>query len=533
MPSIGARASVPAVKRGLIDDLGADVRAGVVVFLVALPLCLGIATASGAPPLAGLVAGVIGGVVVGLASGSSLSVAGPAAGLTVIVLDGITTFGFAGFLMVTMLAGLMQVGMGALRLGALVHFVPHAVIRGMLAAIGLILVLKQIPHAVGYDADYEGDFGFDQIDGHNTFSELLYSLEVVQPGAIAAAAGAGLAFALWRDYGRLRLRALVPAPLVAVVIGALVGVGLQGGELEIGASHLVTIPRLAGDLGALWNPPAWGALAEVAAWRAAAVLAAVASIESLLCVEATDRIDPLHRLTPSNRELVAQGLGNVASGALGGLPVTAVIVRSSANLQGGARTRFAAVFHGLLLAVAVLAFAEWLGRIPLAALAVVLLVVGGKLTPPRLYREMYAKGLNQFLPFIATVALILLTDLLTGTLLGVATGIYFVIRANYRSAVFVSIDGTNHYIRLAESVTFLNKGRLKAALEAVPAGGRVIVDGARTTFVDADIIDTLRDYEDLARAREVRVELRRLPVVIGRVVRREAPGPTDEQENGR
>jgi MFS superfamily sulfate permease-like transporter len=492
--------------------VGADLRAGAVVFLVALPLCLGIATASGAPPFAGLVAGIVGGIVVGFASASPLSVAGPAAGLTVITLDGIEALGFRGFLTATLLAGLMQIAMGTLRLGVLAHFVPNAVIRGMLAAIGLILVLKQIPHAFGYDRDFEGDFGFAQFDGRNTFSELVYSLEVVQPGAIVAALAAGLAYLLWRDYARVRLGAALPTALVAVVFGTAAAALLAGGPMALSDAHLVAIPRAREGLASLWVPPELAALLSAKVWMTAGVLAIVASIESLLCVEAIDRLDPQHRPTPTNRELKAQGLGNLFAGALGGLPVTAVIVRSSANLQAGARSRFAAIFHGALLAAAVLLFAGLLNKIPLASLAVVLIVVGAKLTPPSLYREMWAKGWTQFAPFIATVIFILLSDLLTGTLLGLLVGIYFVIRSNYRSALVVSSEGDCRYVRFTQSVSFLNKGRLKQVLEEVPAGGRLILDGTRAHFIDNDILEELRDFQGLARAREIIVELKLPPI---------------------
>ncbi len=499
-------------------SLAADVRSGLVVFLVALPLCLGIASASEAPAFAGLVAGVVGGIVVGLASGSSLSVAGPAAGLTVIVLEGIQSLGFAAFLTATMLAGAMQIGMGALRLGVLAHFVPNAVIRGMLAAIGVILVLKQIPHAVGYDADYEGDFGFGQIDGQNTFTDLLNALNYLQPGAIIVSVLGALAFLLWRDYrnkeGRgVNLPLYAPPHLMVVIVGALAALGLSTTGFAIGAEHFVDIPLIdekTGILG-LWQRPSLEALSDPEVWTVGLVIAAVASIESLLCVEATDRLDPQHRITPADRELKAQGMGNLASGFLGGLPVTAVIVRSYANLQAGATSRWSAVIHGVILATATLTLATMINQIPLAALAVILLVVGGKLTPLRLYREMWAKGINQFIPFISTIILILVTDLLRGTLLGLVIGVLFVIRDNCRSAFVVTEDGDNVYIRFTANVSFLNKARLKHIFEEVPQGGHVIIDGSQARFVDNDIIDTLTDFESLAPNRDIKVEIKRSP----------------------
>ncbi|MEZ4380127.1 MAG: SulP family inorganic anion transporter [Nannocystaceae bacterium] len=496
----------------------ADIRAGLVVFLVALPLCLGIAAASEAPPFAGLVAGIVGGVIVGLASGSAISVAGPAAGLTVIVLEGIHSLGFAAFLTATMLAGVLQIAMGGLRMGVLAHFVPNAVIRGMLAAIGLILVLKQIPHAVGYDADYEGDFTFVQVDGQNTFTELLNSLNYLQPGAIIVTILGFLGFFLWRDYGEgrraVKLTRIAPPHLIVVLLGAAVAAGLAATEYLIGPDHFVRIPAIAdaGGILGLWQRPAPEAVLDLAVWQTAAVLAAVASIESLLCVEATDRLDPYHRITPADRELKAQGLGNMVSGFLGGLPVTAVIVRSYANLQAGARTRWAAVIHGVILAVATLAMASLINQIPLAALAVILLIVGGKLTPPALYREMWSKGPNQFLPFIATIVLILVTDLLTGTLLGLGVGVLFVVRDNYRSAFVVTSDGPNLYIRFTANVSFLNKARLKHVFEEAERGGMVIIDGTQARHVDNDILDTITDFQSLAHLRDIKVELKRSPM---------------------
>ena len=495
----------------------ADLRAGLVVFLVALPLCLGIASASEAPPFAGLVAGIVGGVVVGLASGSMLSVAGPAAGLTIIVLEGIHSLGFAAFLTATMLGGLFQVVMGSLRMGVLAHFVPNAVIRGMLAAIGLILVLKQIPHAVGYDADYEGDFTFVQVDGQNTFSELINSLNYLQPGAIIVTVLGFLGFFIWRDYGKgdraVKLTKIAPPHLIVVILGAAAAAALAATEYLIGPDHFVRIPDIAGAGGlmGLWQRPSLDAVTDAAVWHTAAVLAAVASVESLLCVEATDRLDPYHRITPADRELKAQGLGNIVSGFLGGLPVTAVIVRSYANLQAGARSRWSAVIHGVILAVATLGLASMINQIPLAALAVILLIVGGKLTPPRLYREMWSKGLNQFLPFIATIVLILVTDLLTGTLLGLAVGVFFVIRDNYRSAFVVTSDGPNRYIRFTANVSFLNKARLKHVFEEAERGGMVIIDGTQARHVDNDILDTITDFESLAHLRGIKVEIKCSP----------------------
>lgn len=489
-----------------IDDL----RAGLIVFLVALPLCLGVATASGAPPLAGLIAGIVGGTVVALGSGSSLSVAGPAAGLTVIVLDGIERLGMPAFLMAVLLGGVIQIGIGLLGAGRLAQLVPNAVIRGMLAAIGLILVLKQLPHAIGYDADPEGDFKFAQRDGHNTFSELFYALDSVTMGAVVIALAAGLALALWRNYPKLPLARYVPRELIAVSVGLGCALLFEGTSLALDPEHRVTIPLL-GEQGlrGLWTSPDWSAVTRLDVWRTGLTLAIVASIESLLCVEATDRLDPLRRVSPPNRELMAQGLGNCVSGALGGLPVTAVVVRSFANVQAGGRTRFASVTHGVLLMLATLSFAAVLNHIPLAALAAVLIMVGYKLTAPKVYIETWRMGRAQFLPFITTVAAILVTDLLTGTLLGLAFAIFFIVWGHYSSAIVVTDDGNYRMIRFVSSVSFLHKARLKEVFESTPSGSVVIVDGTRARSVDPDIMDTIADFQQAAAKRGIEVSIQR------------------------
>lgn len=487
-----------------------DLKAGVIVFLVALPLCLGIATASGAPPLAGLIAGVVGGTVVAFASGSPLSVAGPAAGLTVIVLDGIRTLTLPTFLTAVMIGGILQMAMGLVGAGRLAQLVPNAVIRGMLAAIGLILVLKQLPHAIGYDADPEGDFAFAQGDGHNTFSELFYAFNYITPGAVVIAALAGLALFSWRNYPKLPLARYLPRELVAVAVGMTCTVLFQGTSLELIPEHRVNVPEL-GDKGllGLWISPDWAGFARFDVWKTGITLAIVASIESLLCVEATDRIDPMRRVSPPNRELLAQGLGNLTSGALGGLPVTAVVVRSFTNVTAGGRTRIASIAHGVLLFVSIVGLAAILNYIPLAALAAVLLMVGFKLTPPRLYREVWKMGRDQFLPFITTVLAILLTDLLTGTVLGLALAVFFVVLGHYSSAIMVTDDGQKRLIRFVSSVSFLHKARLKAALEGVPSGSHVVLDGTRARHIDPDIMDVIADFEQSARQRGIEVSIHR------------------------
>ncbi|MET0342201.1 MAG: SulP family inorganic anion transporter [Polyangiales bacterium] len=505
------------------STLTADLRAGVIVFLVALPLCLGIATASGAPALAGLIAGIVGGTIVAMASGSSLSVAGPAAGLTVICLDAIQRMGFKVFVLSVLLGGAMQIGFGLIGAGRLAQLVPNTVIRGMLAAIGLILVLKQLPHAVGFDKDFEGDFAFSQADGHNTFSGLMYALEAITPAALIIALASGAALALWRNYGSLKLTRYAPRELIAVGVGLSLSIAFRDTSFALVPEHRVSVPGLGeGGLISLWTAPEWSAITRVDVWRTGLTLAIVASIESLLCLEATDRLDPQRRVSPPNRELIAQGMGNAASGFLGGLPVTAVVVRSFTNVQAGGKTRLSAVVHGFLLLGSTLGLAAVLNNIPLAALAAVLLMVGYKLTPPKLYVEVWRMGRDQFLPFITTVVAILATDLLTGTMLGIAFALFFIVLGHYSSAIVITDDGRYRMIRFVSSVSFLHKARLKAAFESAPSGGVVIVDGTRARNVDPDILDAISDFEQSAKARGIEVSIQRSQSAFNGFFREEA-----------
>lgn len=486
-----------------------------VVFLVALPLCLGIALASGTPLLSGLFAGMIGGLVVGALSGSHVSVSGPAAGLTVIVAAGIAEIGsYPAFLTAVILAGLMQIGFGMLRAGVLAHFVPAAVVHGMLAAIGCILILKQIPHALGHDLDYEGDESFDEGGGRNTFSELLYALEHADMGAVIIFAVALVALLAWQRVS-VKLRAgWLPAPLVGVLAGTAANQALRAfapGMHVSGDSHMVAIPDLGGlgDIVYALPFPDPSAALNPTVWKVALTVAVIASVESLLSVGASDKLDPLRRLTPTNRELRAQGVGNVIAGLLGALPITAVIVRSTANISAGARTRMSAILHGGLLLLSVLVLSPALNYIPLAALAAVLIVMGWRLASPRVIRGQVAAGKDQYVPFFVTVAAILLTDLLVGVLIGIGVGIFFVIRSNFKSALVVTHDGSNVLIRFAKDVSFLNKPALVGCLEQIPEGATVLIDGTRAQFIDHDIAEALEDFVASAPARGVQVELRR------------------------
>lgn len=494
--------------------MSADVPASIVVFLVALPLCLGIALASGAPLLSGLFAGLVGGLVVGALSGSSLSVSGPAAGLTTIVAAAIGELGYPVFLAAVVLAGAMQVVLGLVRAGAVAHFVPVSVVHGMLAAIGCILVLKQIPHAIGYDADYEGDESFVGSDGLNTFSELVLAIQNTDIGALLIFLAALAALLVWQRVGKKLVGPWLPPALLAVIAGTVTNLLFKhyAPDLHVSNSnHLVAIPDLAGLRGVLYALPfpEFDRVLDPAVWRVAVTLALVASVESLLSVGAADKLDPQHRITPTDRELKAQGAGNIVSGLLGGLPVTAVIVRSSANINAGARTRVSVILHGFLLLLSVLVLAPVLNHIPLAALAAVLIVMGLNLASIGVFRHQLERGRDQFVPFVATLVAILLTDLLVGVGIGIAVGIFYVIRTNFHSAILVAHEGDDYLIRFAKDVSFLNKPTLVRAFASIPAGASVLIDGTRAQFVDHDIVDAIDDFLVSARSRGIRVDVRR------------------------
>ena len=500
----------PTLPRGVVANLRHDAPASLVVFLVAVPLCLGIALASGAPLFSGIIAGIVGGIVVGLASRSSVGVSGPAAGLAVIVLTSIDTLGsFPAFLAAVVLAGVFQVALGFARAGVIGYFVPTSVIKGMLAGIGLLIILKQIPHALGVDSDYMGDESFAQPDGLNTFSEIASVVGRLHPGAIAVSL-AGLAVLIaWETKAvkRVRALALVPGPLVAVVLGVVAAVVLGGTAWAFRPDQLVSLPVATSltEVRGLFSLPDFSALATPAVWTVALTLAIVASLETLLSVEAADKLDPYRRVTPTNRELKAQGLGNIVSGLLGGLPVTQVIVRSSANVLAGARTRMSAVYHGGLLLVCALALPRVLNLIPLAVLAAVLLLVGYKLAKPAIFVDTYRRGWAQFAPFVVTVAGIVLTDLLVGIGLGMAVSLVIVLYQTWHVPYAVRDDGPGAPVRLvlSENVSFFNKASLQHALEAIPDGGRVVVDARRAAYVDPDVVEMIAEYDVNAASRGI------------------------------
>lgn len=491
-----------------------DLPASLVVFLVALPLCLGIALASGAPLISGIIAGVVGGIVVGGLSGSPLGVSGPAAGLAVIVLGAITQLGsFPLFLTAVVLAGAMQIALGLLRAGVIAYYFPNSVIKGMLSGIGIIIILKQLPHAVGYDKDFEGDTTFVQSDSHNTLSALTNALGYITPGAVLVGAVCLFILVLWGStmVQRNRILSLVPGPLLAVVAGIVLG-GMQGGFGAHGldAEHYVDLPDLSAGAGILVFPDVHGLL-DPRVWGIALTMAVVASLETLLCVEATDKLDPQKRITPADRELRAQGVGNILSGLMGGLPLTQVIVRSSANIQSGGRGKLSTILHGVMMMLSLLLVPGLMEMIPLASLAAILLVVGYKLAKPSLMIEMWRKGWTQFVPFIITVLGVVFTDLLTGVLMGLGVGIFIVLRNNYLTPFHFDGDIMDPRgpirIELSEEVTFFNKASIQRTLAALPRGTRVVIDASRTVNLDPDVREIIE--EEIVRSKDqgIHIEL--------------------------
>lgn len=490
-----------------------DLPASIVVFLVAVPLCLGIALASGAPPISGIIAGIIGGIIVGALSGSHLGVSGPAAGLAVIVLSAIEELGsFEIFLLAVVIAGVFQMILGFLKAGVIGYYFPSSVIKGMLSGIGIIIFLKQIPHAFGYDKDPEGDFSFFQVDGHNTFSELSYMLDSISMGPMIIAAVSLIILILWERpfMKRIAIFSIVQGPLVAVVSGIVLNVLFKSkSALALGTDQVVRIPvadSFDGFLN-LFTTPDFSQISNPEIYMLAITIAVVASLETLLCVEATDKLDPQKRVTPTNRELVAQGVGNVFSGLIGGLPVTQVIVRSSANIQSGGKTKTAAIFHGFLILISLMVIPNVLNMIPLASLAAILFVVGYKLAKPSVFKEMYSMGKTQFIPFIVTILGIVFTDLLMGIGLGLAFAIFHILWNNYQTPYKRSEENGVLKICFSEDVSFLNKARVLKTLDELPDNSNLIIDGTRTINVHPDVLEIIKDFRDSASTRGVDIEV--------------------------
>ncbi|MEQ1528656.1 MAG: SulP family inorganic anion transporter [Methylococcales bacterium] len=502
-----------------LSHLKDDLPAGIVVFLVALPLCLGIALASGAPLFSGLIGGIVGGLVVSWLSGSQLAVSGPAAGLTVIVFNAIETLGsFEGLLVACVIAGIIQLTLGFLRAGIIGAFFPSAVIEGMLAAIGLILIIKQIPHATGYHTSFEGDESYMRETAESSFVELIsaFGSVSISLGSLAISIVALLLLILWNSawIKKQKLLRLIPGPLVAVLWG--IGYNLIAKQFApnwaLNGDHLVNLPTIekATDFFnnfALPNANYLNHLANPHVYTVALTIAIIASLETLLSLEATDKLDPLKRIAPTNRELKAQGVGNILSGLLGGLPMTAVIVRSAANINAGGMTRVACFTHGLLLLLSVMFLANYLNTIPLACLAAILLQTGYKLANPKLFMHFYHKGMSQFLPFAITVLAILLTDLLKGMAIGMVIGLFFVIKANYSAAITLTQNGSHYVLAFNKDVSFLNKALLRRSILLIRENSTVTIDASRAKFIDHDVLETIEDFLATAPDDNITVEV--------------------------
>ncbi len=503
-------------KQGLFANLRYDFPASIVVFLVALPLCLGIALASGAPLFSGLIAGIVGGTIVALLSGSPLGVSGPAAGLAVIVLGAIQDLGFEAFLLAVVIAGVFQVGLGLLKAGVIGYYFPSSVIKGMLSGIGIIIFLKQIPHALGYDKSPEGDFAFVQTDGQTTFSELINMLNYISPGAVIISVVSLAVLILWEQkfMNKLSFTKLVKGPLVVVLAGVGLNILFQSMPgYTLRADQMVNIPvpdSLSGFFGQFTFPD-FSQITNTHIFVTAMTLAVVASLETLLCVEATDKLDPLKRITPTNRELLAQGAGNIVSGLIGGLPVTQVIVRSSANIQSGGRSKASAFIHGILLLVSVMSIPVILNLIPLSSLAAILFLVGYKLAKPSLFVDMWKQGKDQFIPFIVTILGIVFTDLLIGIGMGLVVGIIQILWNNYKIPYHFSPEdyepGKPIRIQLSEDVSFLNKASIQRTLDQLPDDSVVIIDASRARSIHPDIIEIIENFEENAKTRDIEVQL--------------------------
>jgi MFS superfamily sulfate permease-like transporter len=504
------------IKTPILSNVKGDFAAGLVVFLIAVPLCLGIALASGAPLFSGIVSGIIGGIVVGFMSGSQLSVSGPAAGLTAIVLAGITDLGaFDIFLCAVVIAGLIQLALGFLKAGSVSNYFPSNVIEGMLTAIGIIIILKQIPHAFGYDVEAEGVFAFKDIGG-NTFSRIATSLNFIQPAAVIITMASLFILILWQKVPALAKLKALPGALVAVLAGIAINELLttSGSAWALNQSHLVTLP-VAGNvqefLGQFITPNFAGFL-RPDVWMVGGTIAIVASIETLLCIEATDKLDPLKRYSSTNQELKAQGVGNLLSGLVGGIPMTSVIVRSSANINAGGRTKLSTIIHGSLLLFCVALIPVLLNKIPLATLAAILLMTGYKLAKPSVFVHMWNNGKYQFMPFIVTVVAVVATDLLKGVILGLVVSVFAILRGNLKSPYFFKRKeyktGDVIHIHLSQEVSFLNKAAIKMTLEQMPANSHVIIDAGNSMYIDFDVLQIIQEFKNVKAPNSgIRVDL--------------------------
>ena len=503
-------------KINLFANLKSDFASGLVVFLVALPLCLGIAMASGAPLFSGIISGIIGGIVVGYLSKSHLSVSGPAAGLTAIILTAISELGAFNILLTAVfIAGLIQLGLGFIKAGSISNYFPTNVIEGMLAGIGIIIILKQLPHAFGYDNDFEGDESFFQTDGGNTISSLLRLLDHLQLGAIFITLLSLIILIAWEKIPALKKLKLIPGALIAVFIGVALNeiFAAIGSPLAIAKPHLVSlpIPNTFDEFKLIFTTPDYSGFTNGKVWTVAITIAIVASVETLLCIEAADRMDVQKRYTDTNNELKAQGIGNMISALLGGLPMTSVVVRTSANNNAGAQSKMSTIIHGVLLLLSVLVIPVILNKIPLATLAAILLLVGYKLAKPSMFFHFWGRGKYQFVPFIATVVAVVFTDLLKGVALGIVISIIFILKGNLKRAYSFRkeayADGDVIHIDLAQEVSFLNKAAIKSTLNDIPDNSRVVINAQDTVYIAHDILDLIREFK-ATRAKDENIKVK-------------------------
>lgn len=507
-------------QRNLFNHFRSDLPASIIVFFVAVPLCLGIALASGAPLFSGIIAGIVGGIIVGFASGSALGVSGPAAGLAVIVFTSIQTLGgsWNTFLLAVVLAGIIQIILGFIKAGFIAYFFPSSVIKGMLTGIGLLIILKQIPHALGWDKDAEGDDLFMQADGQNTFSEITKAFDFITPGAFLIALISIGILIFWDVVlsKKHKIFQIIQGPIVVVIMGIVFNILYQNSVLpfELNEKQIVSLP-VPGSINDFFNQfsfPNFSAIGSFEVWKIAFLIAIVASIETLLSVEAADKLDVEKRITPTNLELKAQGLGNIVSGLIGGLPLTQVIVRSSANINFGGKSKLSTILHGIWLLVSAIFISKLLNLIPLASLAAVLIMVGYKLAKPSLFKQMYKLGWEQFMPFMATIVAILLTDLLRGITIGILFGIFYTLRHSYRNSHHLKKVETNenglttYRLILAEEVSFFNKASLLNTLTDLPNNCKVIIDCTNSKAIAYDVIEIINDFENNALTRNIVVE---------------------------
>jgi MFS superfamily sulfate permease-like transporter len=503
-------------KINLFDNLKSDFASGLVVFLVALPLCLGIAMASGAPLFSGIISGIIGGIVVGYLSKSHLSVSGPAAGLTAIVLTAITDLGaFDIFLTAVFISGLIQLALGFIKAGGISNYIPTNVIEGMLAGIGIIIILKQLPHAFGYDSDFEGDLSFSQANGGNSLSSLLNIVDYVQFGSIIIAALSLIILVSWDNVPFLKKFKLIPGALIAVILGVVLNEIFisTGSSLAIATEHLVSlpVPNSLEEFKQLIVTPNFSGITNPKVWIVGLTIAIVASIETLLCIEAADRMDVHKRYTDTNVELKAQGIGNIISSLLGGLPMTSVVVRTSANNNAGAKSKMSAIIHGVLLLLSIVTIPAILNKIPLATLAAILLLVGYKLAKPSTFKHFWKNGKYQFAPFVATFLAVVFLDLLKGVSIGIIISIIFILKGNLKRAYSFRkeeyTDGAVIHIDLAQEVSFLNKAAIKNTLNEIPENSKVIINANDTVYIAHDVLDLIKEFKKI-RAKEENIKIK-------------------------